>query len=1022
MKDNHFYYTAGVSERGRKLCKLTYDSSLDLGFTQETEEYNVSKIVAYNKGIQYDGQLCTGAGEEITVTPTVPEDHIITGIWYNETEIVPDNGVYFFKMPSEDVSVTMKTEEFELWDGEGTEASPYIITSLADWNRLRQSPDYNGSCFKLADDLTVNTMIGTEEQPFTGSFDGNGHTITATLIASEERVAPFRYVADGALIQNLRVAGSIDAKSYKYGAGLVANLGGKVTIQACRVSAAINGASNGDLTNGGFVARSSEGSELTIEGCVFDGKLLTSSANAGKYGGFVGYAHGKARLTDCLFAPAQITLRNDAYPNNTFVRASSDDDVTLTNCLYTAALTVAQGTKVYPVPEGEHTALDFENYTASYAGSSLCVFTAGMSVDSTVEAGKASGGSQYSFASPHKVSIADGLVNGSIAAEPASAYEGDTVKLIFTPEDGYAPETVTVTYGSDTVTVTDNAFTMPAGDVTVSATFVEGHFHDNVAFQPWTATDLLPTEAGNYYLANDVTLTGNAWRVPSGITNLCLNGKTITTQYRILMYTDAPVLRIYDEDGGGKITGCSETRDGGAIHMDSGELVMYGGTITGNATTGKGGGVCLESSASFTMYGGAITNNTVTGDGGGIYMNGSNASVTIHGGTISGNTTTGGSGGGVYAAGQFTMDDGTISDNTTASDGCGVYSQGKALFAGGTISGNASSGGEGGDQVCASYASDNGTALSGTTIDGTLTLKHEPINIAGSLEDRVYSVALSDFSDESLIFTSGLSGNGDASNFASVDSNYAVGLAEDGEAQLVAKSSLKAQVFGYTLTVEGLIGVNAYLVLDGGQSGGETADVGSRDAGGSGDVSGSEAETPDGNAGQAPASSTAQGASEVKGIPLGDDSVVTVDGGGALVVVSPSGATQMLDDSRAYTLEERADGTATIRDSSGNEVAASGTTVSFTNSQGERVSVEVAPGGGAAASAGNSAASSSGAVAQDQATSGGSASPAADETELGGDEEVAKQQQEPPVAIAVIAAVAAIAVIAAVVIRKRRSS
>ena len=44
---------------------------------------------------------------------------------------------------------------------------------------------------------------------------------------------------------------------------------------------------------------------------------------------------------------------------------------------------------------------------------------------------------------------------------------------------------------------------------------------------PRNRTDSLPTEAGNYYLVNDVELT-ETWNVPTGWTYLCLSGKSIT--------------------------------------------------------------------------------------------------------------------------------------------------------------------------------------------------------------------------------------------------------------------------------------------------------------------------------------------------------------------------------------------------------------------------------------------------------------------------------------------------------------
>ena len=67
--------------------------------------------------------------------------------------------------------------------------------------------------------------------------------------------------------------------------------------------------------------------------------------------------------------------------------------------------------------------------------------------------------------------------NGTVTANPTSAAASAEVTLTVNPNDGYALDTLTVTDASgNPVTVTDNKFTMPAGNVTVTATFVTRHF------------------------------------------------------------------------------------------------------------------------------------------------------------------------------------------------------------------------------------------------------------------------------------------------------------------------------------------------------------------------------------------------------------------------------------------------------------------------------------------------------------------------------------------------------------------
>ena len=74
----------------------------------------------------------------------------------------------------------------------------------------------------------------------------------------------------------------------------------------------------------------------------------------------------------------------------------------------------------------------------------------------------------------YSVTIASGIANGTVTASPSSAQWGSTVTLTATPASGYRLATITATdAGSNPVTVTNNTFTMPQSNVTVTATFEE---------------------------------------------------------------------------------------------------------------------------------------------------------------------------------------------------------------------------------------------------------------------------------------------------------------------------------------------------------------------------------------------------------------------------------------------------------------------------------------------------------------------------------------------------------------------
>lgn len=70
------------------------------------------------------------------------------------------------------------------------------------------------------------------------------------------------------------------------------------------------------------------------------------------------------------------------------------------------------------------------------------------------------------------ITVDDTIQNGSLSA-PATANLGDTVTITATPASGYKLDTLTVMCGSLEISVVNNQFTMPAGDVTVTGTFVQ---------------------------------------------------------------------------------------------------------------------------------------------------------------------------------------------------------------------------------------------------------------------------------------------------------------------------------------------------------------------------------------------------------------------------------------------------------------------------------------------------------------------------------------------------------------------
>lgn len=288
----------------------------------------------------------------------------------------------------------------------------------------------------------------------------------------------------------------------------------------------------------------------------------------------------------------------------------------------------------------------------------------------------------------------------------------------------------------------------------------------------WTGVSSLKaiTEAGNYYLLNDVEVESNGsstlysdpnvWQPVNGV-KLCLNGHSIigknSNERGMIEVNSGVTFDLTDCKTTGKVThgknfqGVQTEGRGVDIGYGSSSTTatfnLWGGSITGNACNNSGGGVVVYS-GTFNMYGGKITDNTAglkkengNGAGGGVYVD-MRGTFNLYRGEISENTAVLQGGGGVYVynTGKFTMHDGLITRNTvtllgesTSSysadyGGGGVLNKGTFIMENGTIS----------DNTMIPF-SDNGTQGGGGVYNtGTFTMENGTLtrNKALNYKDR----------------------------------------------------------------------------------------------------------------------------------------------------------------------------------------------------------------------------------------------------------------------------------------------
>lgn len=146
--------------------------------------------------------------------------------------------------------------------------------------------------YQLTADITVTAPYANDFADFSGTFDGNGHTVTLNITASTANVGLFSKLAGGAVVKNVITAGSISGKVNNVG-GIAGTADGNVTIENCKNTASIKGGKGA----GGILGYSEPGSGfVTISSCANMGSV---SGTRKQVGGIAGNVVGTHIIRNC---------------------------------------------------------------------------------------------------------------------------------------------------------------------------------------------------------------------------------------------------------------------------------------------------------------------------------------------------------------------------------------------------------------------------------------------------------------------------------------------------------------------------------------------------------------------------------------------------------------------------------------------------------------------------------------------------------------------------------------------------
>lgn len=275
----------------------------------------------------------------------------------NDNVLRPDamSGKCFFEGTAGTVDVTINQRKNDLYEESSLKqtftvirtdkgAHTMLIKDLNEWKVFAHLVNDEGMAWlnaRLEADVDLGgdiAMVGHWPNVYTGTFDGQNHTLTMNWDAgAQKQIAPFRIVKD-ATITNLRTRGQITSSGY-FLSGLINDVyGGKNSVSNCVSEVNITSSYNeGSSDVAGMAAYIYSGSVVTFDDCIVKGTLKATTDKGKKaVSGFVHGQHGTCTLNNCLYIGD-----NNATGGNTFA-----DNATVTNCYYLKACGNKQGEQV----------------------------------------------------------------------------------------------------------------------------------------------------------------------------------------------------------------------------------------------------------------------------------------------------------------------------------------------------------------------------------------------------------------------------------------------------------------------------------------------------------------------------------------------------------------------------------------------------------------------------------------------------------------------------------------------------
>lgn len=173
-------------------------------------------------------------------------------------------------------------------------------------------------------DFTAARKPLSNSKSYSGTFDGQGHSITINLENGYGEVALFQSLKS-ATVKDLHISGTVTT-GHKFAAGLAAGSNDNTLVENVSCDADIISRTDGDGTHGGIIALNNSG--VTLRNCLFSGSITGETTNC--CSGLVGWSSGKTTIENCLVA-----AEFNTDESNCCTMSRNPGNVTVINSYYT---------------------------------------------------------------------------------------------------------------------------------------------------------------------------------------------------------------------------------------------------------------------------------------------------------------------------------------------------------------------------------------------------------------------------------------------------------------------------------------------------------------------------------------------------------------------------------------------------------------------------------------------------------------------------------------------------------------